>query len=194
MATRTITTVMKQKIETNRGVAMIPVIVGIIVVIGVAVVLMNRGGNTGAPELGSRGDEVVGETMAQDEMMKDDEAMIEGGDAMMSDESGMMKTSGSYEMYSSDKLARANEGDVVLFFHANWCPTCRSADASIVDQLDTIPSGLTILKVDYDKETALKQKYGVRTQHTFVQVDAEGNEIAKWSGSATLAAVVSKVQ
>ena len=104
-----------------------------------------------------------------------------------------VQTTAKYLDYSAENLA-ASSGKTLIFFHASWCPTCRAADASIVDQLDNIPSGLTILKVDYDKETALKQKYGVRTQHTFVQVDAEGNEIAKWSGSATLASIVAKVQ
>ena len=34
-------------------------------------------------------------------------------------------------------------------------------------------------------EMELKQKYGITTQHTFVQVDADGNEVAKWTGSLT---------
>lgn len=101
---------------------------------------------------------------------------------------------GSYEPYSPEKVARADEGDVVLFFRASWCPTCRAVDADIKAHLDNIPVNLTILDVDYDSSTELKKKYGVVYQHTFVQVDAQGNLLKKWSGSPTLAALVAQVQ
>jgi thioredoxin-related protein len=31
-------------------------------------------------------------------------------------------------------------------------------------------------------EKELAKKYGVTYQHTFVQIDAEGNEVTKWNG------------
>lgn len=91
--------------------------------------------------------------------------------------------SGSYADYSQATLAAANQaGETVLFFHANWCPTCRAADSELVNQSDEIPAGVTILKVDYDTESELKDQYGVTSQHTFVHIDADGNEISKWNG------------
>lgn len=131
---------------------------------------------------------------AEESMMKEDTSMMEkkDGEAMENDENAMMK-SGSYESYSPEKVAAAT-GDVVLFFHASWCPTCREVDENIKTNLKDIPSGLTILDVDYDNSTALKQKYGVTYQHTFVQVDAQGNQIKKWSGSSTLGALVAEVK
>lgn len=101
---------------------------------------------------------------------------------------------GSYEAYDASKLANANSGDVVLFFRAAWCPTCRALDADIRSKLGGIPADLTILDVDYDNSTELKQKYGVTYQHTFVQVDAQGNLIKKWTNSPTLAALVMEIQ
>jgi len=74
-------------------------------------------------------------------------------------------------------LVGASE-NTVIFFHANWCPSCRAADAGISG--GEIPSGLTILKADFDTQTDLRKKYGVVAQHTFVQVDADGNQVAKW--------------
>lgn len=130
-----------------------------------------------------------GEGMQKEEVMMEKDATKE--DTMMKDEGAMMQK-GSYEAYSAEKLALAKEGDVVLFFRASWCPTCRALDADI--KAGTIPADVTILDVNYDTETALKQKYGVTTQHTLVQVDAEGNLIQKWQGSATLASVVAKIQ
>jgi thiol-disulfide isomerase/thioredoxin len=84
--------------------------------------------------------------------------------------------------------------DVVLFFRAGWCPTCRAVDSDIKANLSKIPSSLAILDVNYDNSSALKQKYGVTYQHTFVQVDKDGNLIKKWSGSPTLAALVAEVK
>ncbi len=98
-----------------------------------------------------------------------------------------VQTAGSYETYAPEKLARAETGDVVLFFHAPWCPTCRAADSAIESSRANIPSTLTILKTDYDSNTKLRQTYGITSQHTFVQVDKSGNMIGKWSGGTSLA-------
>jgi len=66
---------------------------------------------------------------------------------------------------------------VVLFFHASRCPICRKLDQNIKDQLDQIPADATILKVNYDTENDLIQKYGVKIQHTLVSVDGDGNKL-----------------
>ena len=84
---------------------------------------------------------------------------------------------GSKDMYAAS--------DVVLFFAADWCPTCQEATANLEADPAGIPAGLAIVRVDYDDSDELKKKYGVTVQHTFVQVDADGNEVAKWSGSVT---------
>lgn len=112
---------------------------------------------------------------------------------MMKKENGAMKA-GTYEAYGVEKIAKASTGKVVLFFRAPWCPTCRAVDSDIKANLSKIPSELTILDVDYDSSTALKQKYAVTYQHTFVQVDENGNLIKKWSGSPTLSALVAEVK
>lgn len=86
--------------------------------------------------------------------------------------------------YDGDKAAYAGT-DVVLFFNAEWCSTCKVARDNIQADLAGIPAGLTIVVVDFDTANDLRGKYGVTVQHTFVQVDADGNELAKWSGSVT---------
>lgn len=89
-----------------------------------------------------------------------------------------------YIDYSEQNLAMAtaNDGKAVIFFHANWCPTCRAADKEISNGLDKLPDDVTVLKIDYDSASAMKKQYGVTGQHTFVQVDAEGEMINKWVG------------
>lgn len=133
-----------------------------------------------------------------DVMMKDkveDTTMMKANDQAMMQKSDPMMKVGSYEAYSSEKVAAASAThDVVLFFRASWCPTCRTVDADIKANLSKIPSDLSILDVNYDNSTMLKQKYGVTYQHTFVQVDKDGNFIKKWSGSATLAALVAEIK
>lgn len=99
---------------------------------------------------------------------------------------------GTYADYSAARVAEA-EGDIVLFFAASWCPSCRTLDRDIQTNSDNIPSGVTILKVDYDQETDLKQQYAVTYQHTMVQVDNNGNQIMKWSGGNTLSSVIAQL-
>lgn len=79
---------------------------------------------------------------------------------------------GSYVTYSEEALANA-DGQKVLFFHAPWCPQCRSIESGIESQ--GVPAGYTIIKVDYDSNQDLRAKYGVRLQTSFVKID-ENNE------------------
>jgi thiol-disulfide isomerase/thioredoxin len=140
-----------------------------------------------------------GATLAKEQMEQkamEDKKMAEENTVMNVDDTKtdtMMKV-GSYEAYSADKIARAETGDVVLFFHASWCPSCRGLNTSIESNLKSIPEGVTILKTDYDKETELKKKYGVTYQHTLVQVDKDGNMIKKWSGGGSLDNLLSQIQ
>jgi len=137
-------------------------------------------------------------TEEKDAMMKADatktDSMMKKDETSMIDKSDTMMKVGSYEAYSADKLARAETGDVVLFFYASWCPSCRGLNSSIESNLKSIPEDVTILKTDYDKETELKKKYGVTYQHTLVQVDKNGNMIKKWSGGSTLDNLLSQIQ
>ena len=37
-----------------------------------------------------------------------------------------------------------------------------------------------MVSVDYDQHTDLRQRYGVTTQHTFVQIDTNGEKTRQW--------------
>lgn len=75
----------------------------------------------------------------------------------------------------------------VLFFRAYWCGACADAAAHIADEAASGPGNLVVLEVDYDDAEALKRRYGVTIQHTFVQVGAAGEELGQWTGFGTLA-------
>lgn len=83
-------------------------------------------------------------------------------------------TPGAYVDYTETAIADA-DGRVLLFFHAPWCPQCRSVEEDILAQ--GVPAGVTIVKVDYDSNQALRQQYGVTLQTTFVEVDAAGSPL-----------------
>jgi hypothetical protein len=83
--------------------------------------------------------------------------------------------------YEADPAAFHAQGDVVLFFNASWCPTCQVTVGNL--DADGVPAGLTVVSVDYDANDALRQQYGVTVQHTFVQVDEAGQQVAIFTGS-----------
>jgi thioredoxin 1 len=91
----------------------------------------------------------------------------------------------SYVDYTKETFDKAATQKRVLFFKASWCPTCRSADKDFMANLKKIPTDVMIFKADYDTETALKTKYNVARQHTFVFVDKAGKALKTWSGGAT---------
>jgi thioredoxin 1 len=75
--------------------------------------------------------------------------------------------------------------DVVLFFHAGWCPKCRETKENLLADPGSLPAGLAVVEVDFDAEQELRSRYGVTVQHTFVQVDAAGEQLAVWTGTFT---------
>lgn len=82
---------------------------------------------------------------------------------------------GSYVGYSEQTFTEASNQTRILFFHAPWCPQCRSLDESIKQQ--ELPDNTVIFKVDYDTNQTLRQKYGVTLQTTLVRVDDKGEKV-----------------
>ncbi len=85
-------------------------------------------------------------------------------------------SSGQYLTYRGDLTI--GTGRRLLFFHAPWCPQCRALEASI--QAEGVPEGVTIIKVDYDSNQALRQRYGVTIQTTLVEIDATGELVDRY--------------
>lgn len=162
---------MNTKKSHNFGIAILVVVLGL-----VGIYFYNSSNKSITNNVNTDKGDQMGKVFVEDgEMMKGDsmkdDQMKAGNGAMMS---------GSYEVYSPEKLSKANTGKVVLFFNAGWCPSCQSVAKELTST--RIVDGLVILSVDYDASTDLKKKYKVTYQHTFVQVDADGKLIKKWSG------------
>lgn len=92
---------------------------------------------------------------------------------------------------SYDQNAIPQTGDIILFFHADRCPTCNEAEKNFL--ASDIPAGLTILKVNYDKETELKKKYQILTQTSYVLIKADGTLIKRRVGWRTLQELQAKI-
>lgn len=96
--------------------------------------------------------------------------------------------SSSYIEYSKSEFEKASGKRRVLFFFANWCPTCKPTDQDLKANTSKIPQDVTIIRVNYNdtdtdaEEKDLARKYGVTYQHTYVQIDQNGNEVTKWNG------------
>ncbi len=119
-------------------------------------------------------------------MKKDDAAMEKIDDKMMTDQN-----SSNYVEYTKETLEQAANKRRILYFYASWCPTCRPADADLKANESKIPKDVTVLRTNYNdpdtdqEEKELAKKYAVTYQHTFVQIDANGNEVTKWNGGQT---------
>ncbi len=108
--------------------------------------------------------------------------------SQVSDSTVETELKGKYQTFESETLNTNLNKRRVLFFYANWCPTCRPVNEELNRSEDLIPDDLVIIRVNYndsdtDKaEQELARKYGVTYQHTFVQIDESGMELKKWNG------------
>lgn len=172
-----------------------------LVIVSIVVVLFLVGGGVFAYS-NNQNDKKEQEKMAmekktEDEAMtkKEEAAAMEKdkiskeGDSL--DKDAAMSKQGSYVTltdYDKDPSKYA-DSKKVYFFHASWCPICKDIDEEINADMSKIPAGVTMIKTDFDNSTDLRQKYGVTTQYTFVQVDSDGNETAQWSATSLQKAI-----
>lgn len=98
----------------------------------------------------------------------------------------------SYDEYQASS-AEFKGSDVVLFFNADWCSTCKLARDNFQASLNQIPNDLTLVVVDFDTAVDVKKKYGVTFQHTFVHISDSGASLHKWSGSVSFTEIVEQI-
>ena len=140
-----------------------------------------------------------------DTMMTDDDHMVDDmvdeanemmeSDSMMTEDDMMMDYSGSVLAGSSSPYLEYNKEDfdkaiaenkiIVLYFYANWCPTCKAEESetyAAFDELDN--SNVVGFRVNYkDSETdsdeaELAKKYGITYQHTKI-ILKDGERVLK---------------
>ncbi len=96
--------------------------------------------------------------------------------------------SAPFDQTAFDKAVAAGS-PVIVNFHADWCPTCKT-QAPIVAQLLAEPKmkDVKLFVADFDKESALKKALRVSSQSTFV-VFKGGKEVTRSTGETTRAAI-----
>jgi len=90
--------------------------------------------------------------------------------------------------------AQAAGKPVVLFFHADWCPTCR-VQQPILQRLSAEPQlqPVTIFVADFDSEVALEKMLHVAQQSTLV-VFRQGREVTRSTGQTSEPALRATLQ
>lgn len=103
------------------------------------------------------------EAITQKEALEKNDSMMKRDDTVIP-ENAMVKidtaqTTGIYTTYSASAVesALASGKKVVLFFHAPWCPSCKSADSKLSQE--TLSPDTIVFKTDYDSNVELKRKY-----------------------------------
>ena len=86
---------------------------------------------------------------------------------------------GIYSQYSVNNLAQNSTGINLIFFCSPSNSSCKAIENEITNNLDKLPENFQILKADFDTATALKQKYGITNEATFVKVDKDGSKIGE---------------
>ncbi|WP_046205011.1 thioredoxin domain-containing protein [Corynebacterium argentoratense] len=136
-----------------------------------------------APETSAAMDKDAKDGMKKDSMEKD--GMKKDSMEKDSMEKDSMNKGGefvTYEQYMEHSdAAMHHDGRTVLFFDASWCPDCQKLKNALSSEHDVIPADVTVVDVDYDSHNDLRKQYGVTMQHTFVEVDAQGNKVSSWS-------------
>ena len=91
--------------------------------------------------------------------------------------------------FESDQQVRdlAKNGPAVIFFYAKWCPNCKAAALAFSARWDEVRPGVALIVADYDKQTALKTRYGVTYQDTYVLVGPDGEKRKIWNGGGITA-------
>lgn len=84
---------------------------------------------------------------------------------------------GGYQQFTSSVVGNGEPS--VIFFYASWCPACQSKDKNLSEWYGSAEFPVKTYRANYDTEDALKQKYGVTMQDTFVLVDGTGEMIKK---------------
>ena len=90
---------------------------------------------------------------------------------------------GSYaELTPASLEAHLGNKNLVLFFHAPWCPSCQATDQEIVNRITELPEDAIIFKNDYDSETTLREKFEITQQHSIVIINKQNQLMFKQTG------------
>jgi thiol-disulfide isomerase/thioredoxin len=145
---------------------------------------------TGSPTMTPGGSDMAAPADASRMMAAADDMSYEAlkksnmlADSRMGSQLRKAKSTGMKVLFRDLKSAQAlaARNPTVLFFAADWCPSCQ-ADLKDINANGRRLGKVDIVVVDYDKSRDLKARYGITVQDTFVQIGKDGSKLAIWNG------------
>ena len=144
--------------------------IAIVAVLAIGVLVASGGG----------GDETASSTSSQTETASQSSESTATSQSSGQASATEVSPANMIQEYSPTALAESTTENNLLFFHAAWCTVCNSVEKNI--EASTIPSDLSIFKVDYDSSEgqALAREYNIPVQFSMVQVNPDGQEVTQW--------------
>ena len=150
---------------------LLPVMVVILLIGGVLVVNQFLSTSSGSPEINNEGSSQATSTPSSNQST---------GDFV-----GQKLATNYYEFTQADyKRLREENRPLLLYFYANWCPTCAAQEPVMVEAMNKgVSNGMIALRVNYNDtatdatEKELAREFAITYQHTFVSLDKDGKKL-----------------
>ena len=174
---------------TNKGIIIVGVVV--LVLVGGGLFVANQQSKNAEQAKMEQEKAAMEKKETPEQEVLEEKAAMEKGDATKQDDAMMKKEDSRYVEYSKGVLDGSANKRRVLYFYANWCPTCKPANEDFTKNSNKIPEDMVVIRVNYNdtntdqEEKDLAKKYAITYQHTFVQIDGLGKEVTKWNGGKT---------
>jgi thiol:disulfide interchange protein len=125
--------------------------------------------------------------------MEPQDAKDADSDTSNTEPDSMKREASTFEDFTQVAYEKAlqQKKPIYLYFHANWCPTCKAQDPIVNTVFSEHSGGVAGFRVSYndsatsDEERALAKTFNVTYQHTFFYIDREGKTVKKTIGSQT---------
>lgn len=104
------------------------------------------------------------------------------------------KLATNYFVYDKSEFEKAKAANrpILLFFYANWCPTCARQEPINVATFNSLSnSNVIAFRVNFNdsdtsvEEEALAEQFGVTYQHTFFTLNSKGEQVEKFLGDTS---------
>jgi len=95
------------------------------------------------------------------------------------------------------KFAEEFNVPLILHFEATWCGPCRQMASTVLNQPDVVQQlsrSVVGVRIDADHQPDLISRFGVSSLPTEIVLSADGKELARYQGGASLSSYVARLQ
>jgi thioredoxin-like negative regulator of GroEL len=72
----------------------------------------------------------------------------------------------------------------IIYFYAEWCSFCHTMQQVLSQHIDTVDTGVTLEKIDIDRNPEIMDVWGVRNIPMAIALDRDGRELSRHVGAA----------